>query len=199
MNPEVEISKQQYRTYNNIFVFMALSQAEDQAVFPYINILAKAYKGGFNDFYDLVRNIRSKMTRIKFAAEHDMGTSIVCVGRTATNRPKFRMRPAETTHASVLDKLPDGKSEIEQKIGSERLANRLGGRTFKDDFQDVDIPKGKKSLQGVTAPRKALLHEGLTRMSAILVSSDLIIALDGRCHFSLKMFQNCNVTYANRR
>jgi hypothetical protein len=108
------ISEQQYKTPDRTqyFVFMPLSHPGDQAVYQNINMLAKAHRTEHADFYNLVRDIRSKMTRIKLAAEHDMSTSFAMVGKTATGRPKFSFTLLQTTDVSVKD--------VERKvIGSE--------------------------------------------------------------------------------
>jgi len=106
MNPEKPLSEQQYKTPDpgQVYVFMPLSDAGDQAVFQNINTLAKAYREQRAGFYALVRDIRSKMTRVKLAAEHDMATSFVHVGDTPTGRPKFQFRLLGTTDISVKDK-----------------------------------------------------------------------------------------------
>jgi hypothetical protein len=187
MNPEFKISEQQYRFANNIFVFMPLSEAGDQAVFQYINILAKAYRQKRGTFYELVRDYRSKMTRIKFAAEHDTGTQIVCVGRGAGDKPKFRLQPAEKTHASVFDKLPkaetDTARDVMKEVGAERLAKRLGGQTFAGTFKDVDIPEGKKNVQDVDvtpgileARRYAALHFQSLVLGQVLKYGEVTVA-----------------------
>jgi hypothetical protein len=105
MNPKQPISEQQYKTPNRIqvYVFMPLSDAADQAVFQNINTLAKAYRQEHAAFYTLVRGIRSEMTRVKLAAEHDMATNFTVVGRTAGGRPKFRFGLLENTDVSVND------------------------------------------------------------------------------------------------
>src|SRR5690606_23692770 len=55
-------------------------------------------------FYNYVRDIRSKMTRIKLAAEHDMATNFALVGQTATSRPKFSFTLLQKTDVSIRDK-----------------------------------------------------------------------------------------------
>jgi hypothetical protein len=68
---------------------MPLSFPLDQAVFQNINMLAKVNLEQQGDFYDMVIGIRSKLTRIKLAAEHDMAVAFVRVGYKG-NKPKFR-------------------------------------------------------------------------------------------------------------
>jgi hypothetical protein len=111
LNPNADISVQQYKGRKEIepdqvYVFMPLSHALDQAVFQNINMLAKAHreKGVLQkEFYNKVRNIRSKMTRIKLIAEHDMSTSFVMVGRTESGRPRFKYTLIGKTDISQRD------------------------------------------------------------------------------------------------
>jgi hypothetical protein len=161
MCPGKNISEQQYKDVKDnqiYFVFMPLSHPGDQAVFQNINRLAKAYKTGEHaKFYDFVRQIRSQMTRVKLAAEHDMGTTIVSIGRTDKDRPKFRLRPADKTSVSILDKIPQvGTEEFknmakELGVTEEQLANRrrIGHDTA---FQNINIKKGdkgEKTMEGI--------------------------------------------------
>jgi hypothetical protein len=106
MNCATPLSEQQFKTPGpgQVYVFMPLSDAGDQAVFQNINTLAKAYRVQRSGFYALVRDIRSRMTRVKLAAEHDMATNFVHVGNTPTGRPKFQYSLIGTTDISVLDK-----------------------------------------------------------------------------------------------
>ena len=111
LNPKADISTQQYKGRNGIepnqvYVFMPLAYALDQAVFHNINTMAKAQQGNGmtqQDFYNKVRGIRSKMTRIKLLAEHDMATSFVMVGRTKSGQPKFKYTLIEKTDVSRRD------------------------------------------------------------------------------------------------
>src|SRR5262249_26007261 len=85
LNPAREISSQQYKGRaeigpDQVYVFMPLSYPLDQAVFQNINTLAKLSRTTEGGFYTRVRTIRSEMTRIKLAAEHDMAVAFVNVG-----------------------------------------------------------------------------------------------------------------------
>jgi hypothetical protein len=84
LNTLVPISQQQYKGRGKIdikqtYCFMPLSSSLDQAVFQNINMLAKTNRQN-EDFYNTVIDIRSKLTRIKLAAEHDMAGAFVRVG-----------------------------------------------------------------------------------------------------------------------
>jgi hypothetical protein len=110
LNPNADISAQQYKGRagqidpEQVYVFMPLSEAIDQAVFQNINTLAKACRKERPTFYDTVRDIRSKMTRIKLLAEHDMATSFVMVGNREENGgPKFKYTLLSETDVSFRD------------------------------------------------------------------------------------------------
>lgn len=109
LNPKAPISQQQYKGGGDIpaeqvFVFMPVSHASDQAVFQNINTLAKAHRGERGDFYDLVRSYRAQMTRIKLAAEHDMAVNFVLVSKPdSLGPPKFKYTLLTTTDISARD------------------------------------------------------------------------------------------------
>ena len=106
MNREKPISAQQYKTpdKDTYYVFMPLSHPGDQAVFQNINMLAKAFRDAQPELYGLVRDIRSKMTRIKLAAEHDMATCFARVGTTSAGRPRFKFTLGAATDVSIRDR-----------------------------------------------------------------------------------------------
>jgi hypothetical protein len=106
VNPAADISAQQYKTISDgqVFAFMPLSTAMDQAVFQNINTQAKANHDTQKDFYDKVRRIRSELTRIKLAAEHDMATKFVEVGQAERRAgPKYKYTLSSTTDISIRD------------------------------------------------------------------------------------------------
>lgn len=106
LNPNAPISKQQYKGFapGQIYVFMPLSFAVDQAVFQNINMLAKLHREERKSFYNKVTDIRSHMTRIKLIAEHDMATNFVKVGTSySTGLPKFKYTITGQTDISVRD------------------------------------------------------------------------------------------------
>ena len=105
LNPKQPISKQQFKSPDpgQIYVFMPLSYAIDQAVFHYINSLAKIHIEDRKEFYDKVREIRSQMTRIKLLAEHDMATAFVMVGKTKSGHNKFQYTLISKTDVSRRD------------------------------------------------------------------------------------------------
>ena len=106
LNPNAPISQQQYKTVqaDQVFVFMPLSFAMDQAVFQNINMLGRVFRDTQPGFYDTVRDVRSKMTRIKLLAAHDMATQFLTVGKSqSTGLPKFKYALIGKTDISVRD------------------------------------------------------------------------------------------------
>ncbi len=77
------------------YVFMPLSKPQDQKVFHLLNDVAKGMRG--SDLYPLVREIRSKMTRVKLACEHDMGAGFLACAPDNPVNPKFRYGHQKTT------------------------------------------------------------------------------------------------------
>ena len=77
------------------YVFMPLSKPADQKVFHFLNDLAKQKRD--SPLYPLVREIRSKMTRVKLACEHDMGTGFLAAKPDNAVNPKFRYGHQKTT------------------------------------------------------------------------------------------------------
>lgn len=146
LNPQVKISDQQYKGRGQIapeqvYVFMPLSPAIDQAVFQNINILAKLRRNEYPQFYNKIRQIRSEMTRIKLAAEHDMAVAFVMVGKKAgTERPKFKYTLISKTDVSLRDEkkglVPD--NTIKCKLTEARFDDALKGHNLKlGDKQDL--------------------------------------------------------------
>jgi len=132
LNPLVHISKQQYKTPEDgqLYVFLPLSPALEQAVFQNINTLAKASARSHEGFYTRVRQIRSEMTRIKLAAEHDMAVAFIKVGVSErTNLPKFKYSLISTTDISVNDELANvegvPKDTFECKLTVPRFEDAL--------------------------------------------------------------------------
>ena len=126
MHKNKPISEQQYKTPSRgqYFVFMPLSHAGDQAVFQNINRLATAFRKENEGFYNLVRDIRSKMTRIKLAAEHDMVTNFVKVARPGSDRPKFKFTLLEKTDVSIRDKEKGLLPDVEFPTGTKILGTQ---------------------------------------------------------------------------
>jgi hypothetical protein len=91
------ISKQVYIGENSpswlsgaYFVFIGLSQEQDQHLFAMLNYCAKAFKEKNPEFYKFVRLIRSGMTRVKLACEHDIGSSFTALDPDNPVNPMFR-------------------------------------------------------------------------------------------------------------
>jgi len=195
MCPGKKISDQQYKDVKDnkiYFIFMPLSHPGDQAVFQNINRLANTYKEDHAQFYDFVRQIRSQMTRVKLAAEHDLGTTLVCIGRTSANRPKFELRPASTTSASILDKVPEvGTQEfknmaIKLGVSEAQLEKRrkIGRQDLEDQKQkawrDFKIEEGKAIAEGIKVDAHGEYPDGdilAARRTATLNFQSLILKI----------------------
>jgi hypothetical protein len=82
LNPRKPIRDQAHsKADGTIFSFMPLSDPLDQVVFQTLNRTGKDLRQQNSELYDMVREMRSKMTRIKLAAEHDLGTGFSAVER----------------------------------------------------------------------------------------------------------------------
>ena len=79
------------------YAFMPLSDPDDQVVFHKLNEIAKSLRSQSQALYALVRDIRSKMTRIKLAQETDMGTNFTALAPEDTLNPKFKYGISPTT------------------------------------------------------------------------------------------------------
>lgn len=87
--------KQNHHTEDGAhFVFLPLSKEDDQEVIFNLVRAAKALRGTVPDLYALVRDYRSKMTRVKLAADFDMGVGYTAVpsASTAKEGPRFKLR-----------------------------------------------------------------------------------------------------------
>ena len=87
--------KQNHHTEDGAhFVFLPLSKEDDQEVIFNLVRAAKAMRGTVPDLYALVRDYRSKMTRVKLAADFDMGVGYTAVpsASTANEGPHFKLR-----------------------------------------------------------------------------------------------------------
>lgn len=73
-----------------IFSFSPLPEMDDHALFHRLNRLGKQVAGTQPRFHALVRDIRSRMTRVKLAAEHDMGTGFTAVRQ--DDGPRFKLK-----------------------------------------------------------------------------------------------------------
>lgn len=97
LNPGKAISSQTYTSLpdKQYVIFMPLSDQRDQVVFQWLNIFAKRVGKKHAEFYNLIRTIRSQMSRIKLAYEWDMSSSFVALTPEA-EKPKFRYMPGRT-------------------------------------------------------------------------------------------------------
>jgi hypothetical protein len=104
-----EISSQAHKKSNGtIFSFTPLSDPKDQVVFERLSQLSKRAEA-CTEFRELIREIRSKMTRAKLAAEHDMATG-------------FTARKTPTGY-----KLKYGLGATTSVVNEEETAKKRGG------------------------------------------------------------------------
>lgn len=103
LDPRRAISAQTFNTISNgdIYAFMPLALPADQAVFQKLNAIGKDLRDAHPELYQLVREIRTRMTRIKLACEHDMGTNFTAFDMANTVNPRFRYGQSRRT------KVPD--------------------------------------------------------------------------------------------
>jgi hypothetical protein len=100
------------------YVFMPLSKPADQKVFHFLNDLAKQNRN--SQLYPLVREIRSKMTRVKLACEHDMGTGFLAAKPDNPVNPKFRYGHQKTTKERVSGSLKSGRDNSRELIAARK-------------------------------------------------------------------------------
>lgn len=108
----------------HLYVFMPLALPEDQAVFQRLNGFAKADRS--SPLYPLVRSYRSRMTRLKLACEHDMGTNFVALAPEDKINPRFRYGIGRLTKIPELDSggRPTGKLQSDVDNSPELIAAR---------------------------------------------------------------------------
>lgn len=162
LNPKADISAQQYKTPSDdqVFVFMPLSTAMDQAVFQNINTLAKLDHQTEKKFYDKVRDIRSTMTRIKLAAEHDMATKFIEVGQSQRRGgPKYKYTLSSTTDVSLRDEDSGlvNRGTVKPLVTDDRVDKAL------EMITPAIVPKRRKELKD--ALLKVLKVEKLNMIS----------------------------------
>lgn len=101
------------------YVFMPLSKPRDQKLFHLLNDLAKLRRD--SPLYTLVREIRSKMTRVKLACEHDMGTGFLATAPDNPVNPKFRYGHQRTTKTrNSIGLLAPGKENSVELIAARK-------------------------------------------------------------------------------
>lgn len=103
------------------YVFMPLAKPADQKVFQLLNDLAKKVRQQQQDFYNEVRNIRSKMTRVKLFDEHDMGTGFLAYAPDSRVNPRFKYGHQPTTKVRINTIIMSGRTNTEQLIEQRRM------------------------------------------------------------------------------
>lgn len=163
----------------DIYVFSALSDPDDQVVFQHLNERAKAYRK-HTELYDLVRDIRTKLTRVKLACEHDMGSNFTAFAPDDPINPKFKYG------LSVFTKLPDPEKvgELKKVRNTEEViaARRLTAMNFK-----AAIQKQYRYNEFIVAYRQ---HAG----PFPVITKAVVQKPSGRVDFQVQMVANGVVT-----
>lgn len=118
----------------HMYAFMPLSDPDDQVVFQKLNEVGKALRNDNTELYALVREIRSRMTRIKLAQETDMGTNFTAVDPENNLNPKFKYGISRKTKRPGEDKV----KELSEADAKELLLYR---RTAAMNFKQILIPQ----------------------------------------------------------
>jgi hypothetical protein len=96
MNPAVSIFKQIHNTDNGAhFSFMPLAEPEDQRMIYTLIRMAKTMRPYWPEMYALIREYRTKMTRVKLAYNSDMGAGYIAIPVHTTpgsSERKFKLR-----------------------------------------------------------------------------------------------------------
>jgi hypothetical protein len=135
----------------DLYVFMPVSQPDDHFVFLRLNQWGKKLRTVNGEFYDLVRNIRSKMTRVKLACEHDMGSNFTAYAPNNSVNPKFKYGLGaktktvdEATTARTKGTYP-GRVLLEQEHTLDLMVQRqMNGANFRN------ILKGRFKYNEIT-------------------------------------------------
>lgn len=102
MKPGKPITKQVYINEESPsllgahFALIGLSQPADQHLFALLNCIAKDARLTMPSFYQSIRMIRSQMTRVKLACEHDMGSSFTALDPDSKVNPRFKYYGGKT-------------------------------------------------------------------------------------------------------
>lgn len=106
------------------YVFMPISKPADQKLFHLLNDLAKQMRVGAPEFYKLIREYRSKMTRLKLACEHDMGAGFLAYAPDSTVNPKFKYGHQMTTKLRISGMILPGRRN-DANVIKQRKANAM--------------------------------------------------------------------------
>ena len=138
LNPQMSIFDQIHNTEEGAhFSFLPLSEMGDQEVMYHLVRLAKD-RVSIPGLYDMVRNYRAQMTRVKLAYEMDMsiGYTVVPAPRPGTG-PQFKLRYGLAATTSVV-----GQGEQPTTLAIYE-ARRKAARNFKSI---VGIREGKNEI-----------------------------------------------------
>jgi hypothetical protein len=119
---EIKAKKDKIIAETLFYVFMPIAKPADQKVFQLLNDLAKdkVLRQQGQDFYNEVRDIRSKMTRVKLFDEHDMGTGFLAYAPDSLVNPRFKYGHQPTTKVRIRGIIKSGQDNTEQLIAQRR-------------------------------------------------------------------------------
>lgn len=139
VNPNISIFSQIHNTEEGAhFSFLPLSEMEDQEVIYNLTRIAKD-RVTIPGLYEMVRNYRAEMTRVKLAYEMDMGIgySVVPAPRGGTG-PQYKLRYGLPNTTTVV-----GQAEAQTTTPDIYEARRKAARRFKSI---VGIRDGKNEI-----------------------------------------------------
>jgi hypothetical protein len=117
---ELKAKKEKMIAETLFYVFMPIAKPADQKLFQLLNDLAKDLRKLHVDFYNEVRDIRSKMTRVKLFDEHDMGTGFLAYAPESRVNPRFKYGHQPTTKVRISGIIKSGQENTEQLIAQRR-------------------------------------------------------------------------------
>jgi hypothetical protein len=129
LDPKRPISNQTFAQlqHGHLFAFMPLSNHRDQIIYAILNNWRKRL-GPDHPLSTVVHNIRARMTRIKLAAEHDMGTGYTMLGNDGNARKlKYGVGLGKQTKQSYYD---EGSSQY--KLRQLQVTKEIIGK-FEND------------------------------------------------------------------
>lgn len=136
LNRNLSIFDQIHNTEDGAhFSFMALAQPEDQRIIYTLTRMAKIMKPYWPQMYALIRDCRAKMTRVKLAANFDMGIGyiVIPVKNPKDNERKYRLRYGLINQMTVPESVDPSKSvKVTPEVYEARQQAALDYRSILD-------------------------------------------------------------------
>lgn len=136
LNSNVSIFDQIHNTGEGAhFSFMPLAQPEDQQVIYALIRMAKAMRTQWPEMYQLIMYYRARMTRVKLAANFDMGTGFIAipVKNPGPRDRKFRLRYGLVSIMTVPEDVDASKSiKVTPEVYAARQQAALNYRSILD-------------------------------------------------------------------